>query len=141
MKRLFAERNNGRRYLSLDDLKNLPCLKLLNPFLIEEVIRTGERFRNSDLEYNAKHLMILPPNHPIITMEHGEQGHRGISHVLNKLHNHTRLFTGKQQNERSSPIVLNAVYEIQTSVPNARPTCLNLGLLPEKDRFIAPALN
>ena len=90
MKRLSSKKKNGRRYLSLEDLNNLPCLKLLhklNPFLEEEVMRAGGRLRNSDLEYDAKHPMILPPNHPITAMiiekEHGEQGHSGISHVLN----------------------------------------------------------
>ena len=115
MKRLSSEKRNGRRYLSLEDLNNLPCLKLhrklnrylsledlnnlpclklhrkLNPFLEEKVMRAGGRLRNSDLEYNAKHPMILlPPNHPITAMiiekEHGEQGYSGISHILNKLH-------------------------------------------------------
>ena len=92
MKRLSSEKMNGRRYLSLKDLNNLPCLKLLrklNPFL-EEVMQARARFWNTDLEYNAKHPMILPPNHPITAMiiekEHGEQGHSSVSHVLNKLH-------------------------------------------------------
>ena len=53
-------------------------------------MRAGRRLWNSDLEYDAKHSMILPPNHPITAMiiknEHGEQGHHGMSHVLNKLH-------------------------------------------------------
>ena len=51
MQRLSSEKKNGRRYLSLKDLNNLPCLKLLrklNPFLEEELMRAGGRLRNSD---------------------------------------------------------------------------------------------
>ena len=73
-------------------------LRKLNPFLEEEVMRAGGRLQKSDLEYNAKHPIILPPNHPITAMiiekEHGEQGHSDISHVLNKLHQRYWIIRG-----------------------------------------------
>ena len=102
IKKLSSEKKNGRRYLFLEDLNNLPCLKLLrklNPFLEEEVMRASGRLRNSYLEYDAKHPMIRPPNHPttamIIEKDHGEQGHSGISHVLNKLHQRYWIIRGR----------------------------------------------
>ena len=102
MKKLSSDERNGRRYLFLKDLNNLLCLKLLqklNPFLEEEVMQTGGRLRNSNLEYDAKYPMILSPNHPftamIIEEEHGEQGHSGILHVLNKLHQRCWIFRGR----------------------------------------------
>ena len=62
-------------------------------------MRAGGRLRNSDLEYNAKYPMILPINHPITAMmiekEHGQQGHNGISHVLNKLHQRYWIIRGR----------------------------------------------
>ena len=146
MQRLSSEKKNGRRYLSLKDLNNLPCLKLLrklNPFLEEELMRAGGRLRNSDLEYDAKHPMILPPNHPITAMiikkEHGEQGHSGISHVLNKLHQRYWIIRGRA-----------AVRKVLSNCFKCRVWNANLGtqrmadlpkarVVADKGRFIAQA--
>ena len=90
MKILSTKEKNDQGYLSWKDLNNsfpLKMMRKLNPFMDNGVMRAGGRLRNSELEYDSKHPMILPPDHSvtkmIISELHEELGHSGVSHVLN----------------------------------------------------------
>ncbi|XP_050294945.1 uncharacterized protein LOC126735061 [Anthonomus grandis grandis] len=79
-----------------DDIRNLKVkgnvkpqskLKSLNPFIDSQgILRVGGRLKNSLLDYQTKHPMLLPQYHPltrlIITHEHKRNFHPGVQSTL-----------------------------------------------------------
>ena len=69
-------------------MKKLSPLHRLAPFLDNGILRIGGRVRNADLEFNARHPMVIPKcrlSKLLINHVHCQEGHMGKSHVLNKL--------------------------------------------------------
>ena len=71
-------------YCNLESSKG-PLTKL-KPFMKERLLRVGGPLNRSDLDYNAKHPMILPGKHwvteMIILYYHLANGHVGLHQVL-----------------------------------------------------------
>ena len=61
-------------------------LAQLKPFKEDELVRVGGRLNHSNLQYDAKHPMVLPRKHPVtrLIMHHYHQfkGHMGTYQVL-----------------------------------------------------------
>ena len=61
-------------------------LARLRPFMDQDIIRVGGRLKHSDLQYDAKHPMILPRKHPvselIVRHYHQSNGHIRTYQVL-----------------------------------------------------------
>ncbi|XP_033120536.1 uncharacterized protein LOC117119763 [Anneissia japonica] len=71
----------------------------LKPVLICELIRVGGRLSNSDLDFDAKHPIILSPKGPltdlIVRHYHNLVGHGGLSSTLNAIHQKYWLVNGR----------------------------------------------
>jgi hypothetical protein len=62
-------------------------LRSLDPILYEGQLRVGGRIGHSDLNFDAKHQIILPASHAAVNMlieyTHKKEGHVGVDHILN----------------------------------------------------------
>ena len=129
------------------DLNNslpLNMMRKLNPFMDNGVMRAGGQLRNSELEYDTKHPMILPPDHSvtkmIISELHEELRHSGVSHVLNTSRRHYWIIRGRAAVRK----VLAACFKCRVWSASFGSNAWRIRprheLLPEKDRSIAPEL-
>lgn len=83
---MFNKRHQARE--RKHSIKQQSSLYRLDPFLdSHQVIRVGGRLRQSDIDYNVKHPIVLPSNiaYLIIRHVHEEQGHQGNGIALNAL--------------------------------------------------------
>ncbi|XP_076246223.1 uncharacterized protein LOC143186434 [Calliopsis andreniformis] len=101
--KLVQEESFAKELDSLKANKLLPLkskLILLNPFLDERgVIRVGGRLRNAPTNFDQKHPVIVPMNHPFTTLlvkhEHHRLLHAGIQQTLASLRSRFWILSGK----------------------------------------------
>ena len=78
--------------------KSSPIFKL-DPVVIEGLLRVGGRLKNAQLNFNARHPIILPKYHPIVDLlvqhYHIVSGHSGQEHVLALLREQFWIIKGR----------------------------------------------
>jgi hypothetical protein len=76
-------------------------LRSLDPILYEGQLRVGRRIGRSDLNFDAKHQIILPASHPAVNMlieyTHKKEGHVGVDHTLNLVWQKYWILHGREQ--------------------------------------------
>jgi hypothetical protein len=76
-------------------------LRSLDPILYEGQLRVGGQIGQSDLNFEAKHQIILPASHPGITMlithTHQTEGDVGVYHTLNLIRQKYWILHGREQ--------------------------------------------
>jgi hypothetical protein len=76
-------------------------LRNLDPILYEGQLRVGGRIGRSDLNFDAKHQIILPASHPAVNLlikyTHKKEGHVGVDHTLNLLRQKYCILHGREQ--------------------------------------------
>jgi hypothetical protein len=83
-------------------LNKMGCpLRSLDPVLHEGILRVGGRIGRSNLMFDAKHSIILPSYHRVVTLKihhyHKLEGHGGINHVLNTIRQKYWIIKGREQ--------------------------------------------
>ena len=81
-----------------DNLKLSP-LRRLNPIFVNGLLRVGGRLGNSSLDFEAKHPIILPHSHHVVTLLvqhfHAREGHAGTNHLLNSIRRRFWIVKGR----------------------------------------------
>ena len=82
------------------ELKRSSTILKLDPVMREGLLRVGGRLDRAPIDQNAKHPVILPKDHPIVTLivnhYHRLSGHSGLEYTLSLIRQRFWIINGRQ---------------------------------------------